>query len=175
MDWYSFFVRSGKEEEIKLFMDRFYSSHDLSCLVPKRTVPERKQGKTHDRTKILFPGYIFIKTGDIQNVYYNIKKTPHLLYMVNGAIRKNNQAAHFFTPIPKEQMDWLVELCGVNGTLGYSDIILWGSQMKVTSGPLLGKEELIRKIDKRKSRAKIEVRLLDEVKLIDVGIHVSQA
>jgi transcriptional antiterminator NusG len=172
MNWYSFFVQSGKEEEIKLFMDRFYALQHLSCLVPKRMIPERKQGKTRHCTKVLFPGYIFIQTGQIHDLYYNIKKTPYILYMVNGGIHKHDQAANFFTPIPKEQMDWLIQLCGVNGTMGYSDIIIGGNQIKVTSGPLLGKEAMIRKIDKRKSRAKIEVQLLNEVKLIDVGINV---
>lgn len=173
MNWYSFFVRSGREEEIKLFMDRYYARQLLSCLVPKRMIPERKQGRIYHCTKLLFPGYIFIRTGQIHDLYYNIKETPHILYMVNGGIHKYDQAANFFTPIPKEQMDWLIQLCGTNGTMGYSDIIVGGEQLKVTSGPLLGKEEMIRKIDKRKRRAKIEVQLLDEVKLIDVGINVS--
>lgn len=44
--------------------------------------------------------------------------------------------------------------------------------MWVQSGPLKGKEGIIKKVDKRKNRAKVQLNFLGREKTIDVGIEV---
>ena len=47
-------------------------------------------------------------------------------------------------------------------------------EIQVISGPLYGWEGIIKKIDKRKGRAKVLFRVSDNEHLVDLGINVLQ-
>ncbi|MDN4618078.1 antiterminator LoaP [Paenibacillus sp. PsM32] len=172
MSWYTFFVQTGKEDYIKKHIDRHYDDKQLKCMIPKRIIPEKRQGIVKDEVKVLFPGYIFVKTHMIQDVYHSIKTTPHVYYLVGSSSCTTANTKEYFTKIPENQMNWLLQLFGQNHIIGYSDIMVLDENVQVISGPLMGKEAIIRKIDKRKGRAKIEVQLLNDIRLIDVGIEI---
>ncbi|MFG0216967.1 KOW motif-containing protein [Brevibacillus porteri] len=46
------------------------------------------------------------------------------------------------------------------------------SKITVKKGPLAGKEGIIKKVDRRKKRAKIVIDFLGDERMIDVGIEI---
>jgi len=103
---------------------------------------------------------------------YTQKGALFVYYLVGSSSCTTANTKEYFTKIPENQMNWLLQLFGQNHIIGYSDIMVLDENVHVISGPLMGKEAIIRKIDKRKGRAKIEVQLLNDIRLIDVGIEI---
>ncbi|SYX83888.1 antiterminator LoaP [Paenibacillus alvei] len=170
MSWYALYVKSGEERDVEGFLNKHYDQQSLLCYVPKKLVPEKRQGNVHDSVKVIFPGYVFINTNIISALYYHLRKTPKIFYMVKSGDHKLDQSYSPYSAITDEEMSMFLQLFGPNDMLGYSDVIMIGKRAKVVSGPLYGKEGIIRKIDKRKSRAKIEIMFMGESRLIEVGI-----
>ena len=72
----------------------------------------------------------------------------------------------------QEEISPLLKLIGNGEIIDYSEIILENSRVLVKSGPLQGLENIIKKVDKRKNRAKIILNFIGTEKVIDVGIKV---
>ncbi|MCG7407075.1 antiterminator LoaP [Paenibacillus sp. ACRRX] len=172
MSWFALFVKSGEERDVEGFINQHFDKQSLFCYVPKKLVPEKKQGCVHDSAKVIFPGYVFINTSIISTLYHRLRKTPKIYYLVKSGEHKLDQSYSPYSEIPDEEMDMFLQLVGPNDMLGYSDVIVMNKRAKVIAGPLFGKEGIIRKIDKRKGRAKIEVMFLGETRMIEVGINI---
>ncbi|OMF98444.1 antiterminator LoaP [Paenibacillus sp. FSL R7-0337] len=197
MDWYALFVIIGKEELIRSHL--LNSFHNIECLLPKRLINERANGSVNTKLKLLFPGYIFIRlqNGMTFSNYYNLVKTPHLIRMLNFSpkekefalkkVKRENRQMYYellsnedfqikqFKVIDKNEMNSIISLLDQNETIILSEIVIENCMPIVKSGPLMGQEHLICKIDKRKGRAKVVTRIGGENKLIDLGIKIIQS
>lgn len=67
---------------------------------------------------------------------------------------------------------YLKKLCGDGSLIEISRGIVRNGAVVVTSGPLKGRESLIRKIDRHKRTAKIEIPLAGSQKQITVGLEI---
>lgn len=174
MSWVALFVETGKEDAVKKLTKLFfaYKSQPIKCLVPKKIVSEKKNGIVYEVQKVLIPGYIFIQTDFSPKIYYLLRSIPNVFYVVKSGNFKWDQSNNFFSEIPIDEMNWILNLTNELGIIEYSDVVLLPNhQVKVIAGPLLGKESIIRKVNVRKRRAKIKVTLLGEQKLLDVGVN----
>ena len=68
--WYVIQVMSGEEHEKeqlfkKLILNRDGRTYD-KIFVPMYVRKKRYQGRWHEEQKVLFPGYIFVDTSDIE-------------------------------------------------------------------------------------------------------------
>lgn len=188
MKWYALSVRTGEEHKAKLLLQNKFDKHLLQCLVPKRLVPERRNGEVYQAVKLIFPGYLFVRTRMTFQTYYEIKRSPRVLSLLNYLNPKDRSCDSnkvysktlydpekedsFFKNVPDEEMSHILKLLDDTGTLSYSQVAVHDSEVFVQSGPLTGMESMIKKIDKRKKRAKVSIHFMDSDKLIDVGIHV---
>ncbi|QOS80436.1 antiterminator LoaP [Paenibacillus sp. JNUCC31] len=188
MKWYALSVQTGEENKAKLFLQNKFDQHVLQCLVPKRLVPERKNGEVYHAVKLIFPGYLFIRTHMTFKLYYEIKKTPRVLSLLSYLNPKDRccdwskksisnmgdsvDEDTFFKNVPDDEMSQILKLLDDKGMLSYSQVVVQESEVFVQSGPLTGMESMIKKIDKRKKRAKVSIHFLDSDKVIDVGIDV---
>nr|WP_162305437.1 antiterminator LoaP [Brevibacillus laterosporus] len=172
MSWYALFVETGKENVVEKILTNHFNQHVFRCLVPKKIVSEKKNGVSYDSIKTLFPGYIFIQTNITSTIYYDLMSIPMTYYMVNCGKYKNDSCLTYYSEIPEEDMNWILQITDKEGLLSYSDVIIEDRQVQVITGPLQGMEAFIKKIDKRKKRAKIEIELLGEIKTLDVGINI---
>lgn len=164
MDWYVLFVQTGKEEMVQKSLRYLFDEATLSPFVPKRLLPERRNGKTEYITKALFPGYVFINATMDNSFYFRLKNIP-------GYYRVLSAGTHF-SKVTAAEMAPITRLMGNKETIDISNIYLVNSRVVVKSGPLQGLEGLIRKVDSRRKRAKILLKVAGEPKIIDVGIEI---
>lgn len=164
MEWYVLFVQTGKEEKVQKSLHYHFDHSVLNSLVPKRLVPEKRLGKIEYISKTLFPGYVFIKADMDKTLYYQLKNIPWY-YRVLGQ-------GSCFSKVTPEEMAPITKLTGENETINISKIYLINSEVVVQSGPLKGLEGIIKKVDPRKKRAKIQLNLIGEPRTIDLGIEV---
>lgn len=164
--WYVLQVLTGKEGDVKSKIIRefehFREEQRPKLLVPVREVPERRQGRVCLVTRPLFPGYVFLNVVLDNAAYYTIKQIPYI-------IRFLGVSKPF--PVPMEQMKPILRMCNLGETIQISKVIL-GKTIEVVQGPLKGFKGNIVSVDKRKGRAKVRFKILNEVKEIDLGIEV---
>ncbi|WP_151737086.1 antiterminator LoaP [Paenibacillus tengchongensis] len=194
MKWYAIYVHTGKEEFVKREIYRILIHQNITCIAPKRKLPERTAGEFQDVIKPLFPGYIFLKVRMDISTYYLIHKVPGVIRLLNYLNEKdklmtavNNQRLVIadeeettngleedcFKSIQESEMDSILRFTHHDEIIDYSEIHFENSNFYVKSGPLLGLESQIRKINKHKRRAKIAVNLLGSERYVDVGIVFS--
>ncbi|SMF76889.1 acyl carrier protein [Paenibacillus uliginis N3/975] len=178
MKWYVAFVQTGKEEAVK----KRFCDLDINikkCCVPKRKVPEKKNGIVYESIKILFPGYVFFCTEIDFRTYYQINSIPGVIKILNYSNKKDKlisseESSHdlFFKSVPDEQMSIILEMLNENDIIDYLKILFRNEKVKVISGPCKGLEGRIKKIDKHKKRAKIQLDILGLEKIVDIGIEI---
>ncbi|WP_110932779.1 antiterminator LoaP [Paenibacillus bouchesdurhonensis] len=185
MGWYVLFVRNGYEDHVQKSLEKISDNNIARCIVPTRKIPERKKGQIKDVEKIMFPGYVFIQTQMTKSIYYTLSSHPLIYSLLNYRNRKDlnyNQRNSdttiqdsddfCFKQVPKEEIEQILQLLDDHGKVDYSKVHLLDSRIKVISGPLKGKEGIIKKIDKRKNRAKVNINLMGCHRMIDLGIEV---
>lgn len=172
MNWYAIFVETGKEEEVQKNLKAIFDKTLLESVVPKRRVPERKAGKVNHVVRNIFPGYVLVKTKMNSYIYHTIKKVPNFYRVVNRGVYYSKEFKENFTIIDEDEINPLLNLLSKENVIDYSKIYIENSKVWVQSGPLKGKEGIIKKVDKRKNRAKVQLNFLGREKTIDVGIEV---
>ncbi|MCD7764295.1 MAG: KOW motif-containing protein [Lachnospiraceae bacterium] len=75
-------------------------------------------------------------------------------------------------PLSDEEVDFLLRFGGEEQVVEISKGVFEGSRVKVISGPLVGKEGLIKKIDYHKRKAILEVEMFGRKQQIRLGLEV---
>jgi transcriptional antiterminator NusG len=161
LQWYALFVKTGEEETMRSFLNIICQEDRLEVLIPKRMLQERRGGKTYIKTKVLFPGYVLIRTEMDYNLYYRLCQIPNVYTVI-----KNEQEP---VPIPEEEMAPILALTRYGEVIDFSKVYREGREVRVISGPLKGLEGLIEKFDHRKKRVKISLDFMGEKRTVYIG------
>lgn len=164
MNWYALFVTTGKEEDVVDWLKIYLPESEVTTLIPKRKLLERRQGKLYQVLKKMFPGYVLLNMEMDTRTYYILKKIPNFIRILSSG--------EYYTRIPPEEMAALQHLLGNTDVVDCSQVYLKNSRVLVKSGPLKGREGLIKAVDRRKFRARIELQFMGLPKEIDLGIEV---
>ena len=165
--WYVIQVRSGKEEWIVKYCDLMI--HD-DCALRKSFIPYAKRlrkvhGEWMEKTEILFPGYVFMISEDPTRLYQSLKKIPDLTKLLG---REKEE----IYPLPEEEVGFLKSFGEEEQIVEVSSGYIEGEKVIVEKGPLKGKEGLIKRIDRHKRIAEIEIEFLGEVRRAKVGLEI---
>ncbi len=168
MNWHVIFVETGYEDEVRYYIDdafhSMFSDIDYQLLVPKRKIYERKQGVRREVIRNLFPGYILIETDQILDFYIRIKGRPRVYKILRDY--------DYFYTVGPEEMHRILNLTDDDGLIDISEAFYINDRVQIMNGPLWGKEGIIKKIDKRKGRAKVEFSIDKKPYMVDLGIRI---
>ena len=132
------------------------------AVVPTRVMPEWSGRQWREREIVMLPGYVFVSCGGTVADYYRLSAIPDAVRILPGK--------GVYTPVPDDQMAWILELGNSGSPWSISTATDQDGRIKVLSGPLTGRESMIRSWDKRRRRAKILIKVLDQRRWIDVGL-----
>ncbi|XOI99311.1 antiterminator LoaP [Paenibacillus polymyxa] len=194
MGWYVLFVETGSEDIVQKYLESQFCQKDLYSIVPKRLVPEKRNGEFYSVVKTLFPGYLLIYTKMTPSLYYELKKIPRSYRMLRnssfeldkiyGRSQRHTDFPlgeegsidayydNFFSEIDEVEIRQILNLINDECIIEYSNVIVENSIIRVRSGPLYGMESNICKIDKRKRRAKIALDFFGGERQLELGIEV---
>lgn len=161
--WYAIQVYTGKEQET-IGLCESCIGEDYKFINPQMERMRRYRGKWHKERMVMFPGYVFIDTEDITGFCAGIVKVPRLMKVL-GADNKP-------IPIKQHEVDVLKRLVNDEYILTFSKGIKTGDRLVVGSGSLIGMEALIKKIDRHKRLATIEVPMFGRIVETVVGLEV---
>ena len=144
--WYVIQVRTGKEEEIQLQCEKVIREEVLErCFIPRYEQMKRYQGKWHKEKKILFPGYVFLVSEDEEHLHFELKKVIGLTKLIGT---------------------------GDEIVVGVSKGMIVDDKVIIQTGPLKGNEGLIKKIDRHKRKAWLELELFGRTVETQVGLEI---
>ena len=112
----------------------------------------------------MFPGYVLVESEEIIKLAEIVRNCKGLFRFL-----KNESE---FQEIRLEEILAIVYMTDEVGVIGISEVIAKGSFIEVVNGPLKGYEGLIRKVDKRHRRAKVEFLFEGGRHLIDLGVYI---
>lgn len=149
--WYALKCPEGREKDYTEKYQKMAFSGELQevvCFEYQRMM--RYRGRWHLERRKLLPGWIFVS---------GIKVTEF------------GRETDWVSLIPCGT-SCLQELCQEENLIGMSKGIIRNGKPIVTSGPLKGREYLIRRIDRHKRTAEIEVPLIDNDTKVTVGLEI---
>ena len=163
--WYVVQVRTGTEENIRTQCLRKISSEILErCFIPYYEEKKHIRGEWTVQKKVLFPGYVFVVTEDMEKLHESLKSVIGLTRLI-GTGRE-------VVPLTEEEKQFMLDLGGEEQVVPLSEGIIENSVTKIRSGPLKGREGLIRKIDRHKRKAWLEVEMFGRKQEIEVGVEI---
>lgn len=118
--------------------------NEVICFQYQRMM--RYGGNWHLENRMLIPGYIFlvgIESLPLNHVSLTPCETPYLK-----------------------------ELCHEGSLIGLSRGVIWNGRPIITSGPLKKREAMIRRIDRHKRTASIEIPFAGDKKQVTVGLEI---
>ena len=163
--WYVLQVRTGAEESIRLQCRSNIPEAVLErCFIPYYEEKKRIRGKWTIQKKVLFPGYVFVVTEDLNHLYDSLKTVIGLTKLIGTGKE--------IVPLTEEEKDFLLGFGGEEQVVKMSEGIIEGTKIIVTQGPLMGKEGYIKKIDRHKRKARLELEMFGRMQEVVVGLEI---
>ena len=163
--WYVIQVATGKEEQILAMIKKYGVQRYLrECFSPRYERRRKHLGQWRQEEAILFPGYIFVISDEVEELYQSLKHIPELTKIL-GVGEK-------WTPMTREDIEVVEMLSGRERVVRFSEGYIVGSKVVVKKGPLQGMEGTIRRIDRHKRRAYLEIPMFGRVLNAQVGLEI---
>jgi len=178
-DCYVLFIMTGHEKEALQSIDIILDNKSVKPFLPTIELPFRRRGIVKNEIKPMFPGYMFIRTKMpyeefINKIFGCIRYSSYILKLLNYGgwqqVSMNHNERKMLESLWKEKDENNNQ--NENTCIKSSKAIIEGDTVIVTEGPLKDKESLLKKINRHKMQAVIEVELFGENKEITVGLEI---
>lgn len=157
-------VKTGQELEIVRQCRRrlMNGNEDVFTMLGERKY--RIRGSWELKQYVLFNGYVFIETADIDNFRIRL----HKIETMTKVLKTGEEVV----PIAPEEEAFLKQLGGQEHIAEYSEGYLEGEQLIVTEGAMKGYEGRVKRLDRHRRLVTIEVPLLGRLVEIQLGLGV---
>lgn len=169
-NWYIFFVRSGKENIVCKHLNTEFGSEESVSFFPKIELVYKNSKQVRKELKPMFPGYVFVETkrdgrSFITFVERITKKSKYIIKLLG----KGNPD---YMAVNEKEKAFLLGFLDGRYIVGESIGFIEGDRVFMTSGPLLGKESTIKRIDRHKRCAEIELEFMGDVRRVSVSVEI---
>lgn len=165
-NWYVIQVRSGLEEKTRKSCELLISREVLSyCFIPYVSRMKKIKTRWIKQEEILFKGYVFLISDNVKDLYQELKKVPELTKLLG----KQDEDIY---PLKIHEIEFLKTFGNDSHIIDMSIGYIEGDSIIVTSGPLQGKEGLIRKIDRHKRIAYLDLDFFGKITTAKVGLEI---
>ncbi|MBI5059797.1 transcription termination/antitermination factor NusG [candidate division KSB1 bacterium] len=155
LHWYVIHVFTGQEEKIKAFLDeevkRLHLEEQLTTvLIPKEEVVEMRDGKKKVKTRVIYPGYMYIEMLLNKNTEHLLLNTPQVINFVGP---KNKPQ-----PLRRYEIDRILgHVDRAEGGQVVEVPFRVGDAIKVIDGPFKDFTGVVRDINLEKRKVKVMV------------------
>lgn len=163
--WYVIQVCTGTEEAVRVQCERKLSSHVMErCFIPYCEQMRRYQKQWHKEKKILFPGYVFVVSDRLDQLFFELKNVSGLTKLIG--------TGQDIVPLSQQEVDLIRRLGGDEDVVTISEGVIEGGKVIITDGPLMGMEGCIRRIDRHKRLAYLEIEMMGRLVETQVGLEI---
>lgn len=134
------------------------------CFIPYYQQKKRFQGEWHIQERILFPGYVFLITQNPEKLVNGLKKVIGLTKLIGTGDE--------IVPLVQEEIDLLMKIGTDKQLVEMSSGIIENDRVQILAGPLMGMEGNIRRIDRHKRTAYLEIEMFGRTVEMKVGLEI---
>lgn len=170
--WYVAQVATGQEERTLQLIRQHVGVGDgdegailKECFIPQYETKQRVGGEWVVRTRPLFPGYLIVITDHVEDLEQALRSVPAFTKILG-----NSDA---FIPLGDADIAWLDAFTQADHrVVDISEGIIEGDEIKITRGPLMNHVGWIKKIDRHKRLAYLEVEMFGRTIETKVGLEI---
>ncbi len=129
----------------------------------------KKDGIVKKELQPLFPGYVFVESELTSQEF--IKRTSIIIYtshVIVSLLRYSDTEI----AMRESERQMLLGLCNDDHCIESSSGIKEGSKIIITDGPLKGFESAIKKVNRHKRQALIELEFMGSMRMVSVALEV---
>ncbi|GFN31028.1 antiterminator LoaP [Paenibacillus xylaniclasticus] len=169
VNWYVFFVRTGGEERVKQLLLKWLDEEVCKPFIPIRERLFKAAGTVKKELAPLFPSYVFVESC-LPNLNF-ISSVNSLLYSSYDIVRllRYSKAE---ASLRDSERQVLKSLCNDKYCIESSTGYIEGGKLYIIDGPLKGKSNMVKKIDRHKRQAIIQLEFMGEIKLVNVAVEI---
>lgn len=158
-------VLSGNEDKTKELCLQIVGKQLLeSCFIPRYERVIKYGGEWHKKEEVLFPGYLFFETKQIDAVFLALKRVPKFTKILG--------TGQYIIQLSKQEEELLRQLVNEEYIMEMSSGYAVGKQVHIIDGPMRNLKGYIRKVDRHKRLATVEVIMFGRVINIKMGLEV---
>lgn len=170
--WYAMQVISGQEFRTVFLVEKIVTEGILeSCFVPVRKLRKKFHGVWHEVKEKLFPGYVFIISGQPQSLYEELKRIPALTKLLG-------RCEEYFTPLSEADVQMMKKLLDEMRDDGNREVEISkiavedGNRIRILSQPLANLEGQIKAINLHKRIAEVEMEFMGNRAVVHLGVEI---
>ena len=164
--WYVVQTMSGQESQVKDFIAKTVEPGLVQeVFIPRYEVMKRIKGLWHKCTEVLMPGYVFVVTKNPNKLKAQLRGVPRFTRLLGND--------DMFTPLDDRDIAFINAFTSPeNRTVEMSTGVVEGDNVIILNGPLMGHAGWIKKIDRHKRLAYMDVEMLGRKKIIKIGLEI---
>ena len=168
-EWYVVNTYSGHENKVKEKLEMRASSMGMEdyiyrVVVPEQTVIEEKDGKTKEKIKKMFPGYILVEMVMSDEAWFVVRNTPG----VTGFIGSSGKGAKPF-PLTLAEVDKILGSMGISRLEVGNDLNV-GDSVKVINGPFASMIGKVKSINVENQQLEISLDLFGQETIVEIPL-----
>ena len=168
-EWYVVNTYSGHENKVKEKLEMRASSMGMEDYILRVVVPEQKEvevkdGKTKEKEKKMFPGYILVEMVMTDEAWFIVRNTPG----VTGFIGSSGRGAKPF-PLTPAEVDKILGSMGMS-RLDIANEIAIDDKVKVISGPFANMLGTIKTVDLEHQQVEVAIDLFGQETIVELEL-----
>jgi transcriptional antiterminator NusG len=164
--WYVVQVVGGKEKRVLTLIEKIIERTVFDeCFIPQYEVMKRFRGQWHKSTEILFPGYLFLVTDYADGLAQELRNVPAFTKLLSNGGK--------FISLNADEVAWISAFTKQDSrVIEMSEGIIEGDKVIVFKGPLINYGGSIRKIDRHKRIAYLDIGMFGRTMTVKVGMEI---
>ena len=163
--WCVIQVFTGQEEKMRSACIKYIDSDVLEeTFIPKRIRRRKYLGTWRDEECALFPGYVFLVTEKPDELHDQLRRVEGMTKLL-----RDESSVLMLT---HEEEEFMKTLGDSEHVTQMSIGIIEGKTIRITEGPLIGLEGMIRKIDRHKRQCIVETDMFGQKTKMTVGLEI---
>lgn len=162
--WYVVQVMSGHEHKIAELCKNQLMTEKEEIFVPMYERKKKIKGNWELKQAVLFPGYIFFCTDNIETIFLQLKDVKELTKIL--------RTGEDFTPLHETETAFLKQFGRKEHIVEMSVGYIEGDKVIITSGPMMNWDGSVKKIDRHKKIAVLEIEFFGRITDVTVGLEI---
>lgn len=168
--WYILFTKTGSELKVDKLLKKGLDSNNFYPFIPTLETLFKSSGLIKKEIKVMFPGYVFIES-ELSSLEF-IQETRKIINFSNDIIRILKYGDTGDINVRDHERSTLLNLCNDDFCIETSKGIIIGDKIYIKEGPLVGNECIIKKINRHKKTATIELVFMGDIRQFNISLEI---
>ena len=167
---YILFVKTNKESRVIEQLRRDFGNSSLVPFIPMVEKVFKSSKCLIKEKKAMFPGYVFVESKMASEEFRD---------SVSVFIRNSSDVVRILTYGESDEIavrdiehQALMGLLNEDGYIEMSSGIVEGSRFRITNGPFIGQESIVKRTDRHRMEAVVEMEMLGQNQRVTIGMEI---